>query len=167
VLTARWRQGRADDGSILVMIIGCTVIATVLIVVGIDVSKVFLARRALASAADAAALAGAGGVDTRAVYDGAGLRCGRRLPLAPARATELATGSVAAASRDLRRTFASLDDPRTSVADGTVDVELSGDVAVPFGRVLAWLDPSRPSGEVHVSEVAHARSPVAGGPGCN
>jgi hypothetical protein len=89
------------------------------------------------------------------------------LPLAPARATELATESVSVASRDLRRTFASLDDPRTSVADGTVDVELSGDVAVPFGRVLAWLDPSRSNGEVHLSEVAHARSPVAGGPGCN
>jgi hypothetical protein len=158
------RQRRdADDGSILPLIIGYTAIAAVLIIVGIDVSKVFLARRALASAADAAVLAADHGVNTRAIYDGGRLRCGRALPLDRASAAELAAGSLADERRELRHTFASLADPRTSIDGGTVSVELSGEVAVPFGRVLAWLDSGRSDGKVHVSETSHARSPVAGG----
>lgn len=149
------------------MIIGYTLIATVLVVIGIDVSKVFLARRALGSAADAAALTAAQGVDAHAIYLGAGLRCGQRLPLAPARATALAADSIAAERSDLRRVFADVADPRTAVADGTVTVEVSGEVAVPFGRVLAWLDPSRPTGRVHVTVSSHAVSPVAGEAGCS
>src|SRR4029079_11288369 len=61
-----------DDGSLTLLVIGYTLIAAVLSVVGVDVSKVFLAQRALSSAADAAALAGAQAVDRTAVYiDGA------------------------------------------------------------------------------------------------
>jgi hypothetical protein len=158
----RWKGRGADDGSILPLIIGYTAIAAVLIVVGVDVSKVFLAQRALGSAADAAVLSAANGVDTHAIYDGAALRCGQPLPLDQDRAAALAAGSVDDERRDLGHTFASLADPQTSVDGGTVSVELSGDVAVPFGRVLSWLDPSRPDGLVHVTETSHARSPVAG-----
>lgn len=155
-------RASVDDGSIMVLIIGYTTIAAVLIVVGVDVSKVFLAQRALASAADSAALAAAEGVDTHAVYSGPGLQCGQPLPLDQGRAAALAAGSVAADSPDLGRSFASLADPRTAVDGGTVSVALTGEVAVPFGRVLGWLDPSRSDGLVRVSETSHARSPVAG-----
>jgi uncharacterized membrane protein len=151
---------RDDDGSVMVLIIGYTAIAAVLIVVGIDVSKVFLAQRALASAADAAALAAAQGVDTTAIYAGSGPACGTVLPLAPPRAAELATSSLTDDRADLGRTFASLAQPTTEVADGTVEVTLTGKVAVPFGRVLAWLDPSESSGQVSVTETAHAQSAV-------
>lgn len=157
------RRGRDDDGSVMVLIIGYTAIAAVLITVGIDTSKVFLAQRALASAADSAALAAAQGVNRHAIYDGAGLRCGQPLPLNRQHAADLATESVANDASDLSHTFASLGEPQTSLDGGTVSVELSGEVAVPFGHVLAWLDPSRPDGLVRVSGTSHAQSPIAGG----
>lgn len=153
-----------DDGSIMVLIIGYVAIAAVLMTVGIVVSKVFLAQRTLAAAADSAALAASQGVDKQAVYDGQGPQCGQPLPLDPARAAALAAASVVADRPDLDHTFASVSDPLTSVADGTVSVTLSGRVAVPFGRVLDWLDPSHRNGEVGVSETSHARSPVGGCP---
>jgi hypothetical protein len=153
-----------DDGSITVLIIGYVAIAAVLMTVGVDVSKVFLAQRALAAAADSAALAAAQGVDTQAVYDGPGPTCGQPLPLDPARAAGLAAGSVAADRPDLDRTFVSVSGPRTTVSGGTASVGLTAAVAVPFGRVLGWLDPSHRDGEVGVSETSHARSPVGGCP---
>jgi type II secretory pathway component PulM len=158
-----WR--RADDGSIMVLIIGYTAIAAVLITVGVDVSKVFLAQRALASAADSAALAAAQGVNTQEVYDGAGPQCGQPLPLDRARAAALAAGSVASDREDLDHSFASVADPQTSIDGGTASVRLSGQVSVPFGQVLSWLDPSNSNGEVTVTETSHAQSPVAAG-GC-
>jgi hypothetical protein len=147
----------------MVLIIGYAAIAAILITVGIDTSKVFLAQRALAAAADSAALAAAQGVDRSAIYSGAGLRCGQPLPLDEQHASELAAESVNDDAPDLSHTFVTLAVPQTSLAGGTVSVELSGQVAVPFGRVLAWLDPSRPDGLVQVTETSHARSPVAGG----
>jgi uncharacterized membrane protein len=156
------RQDR-DGGSIMVLVIGYTAIAAVLITVGIDTSKVFLAQRALASVADSAALAAAQGVDVAAIYSGPGLRCGQPLPLSALHAAALAGTSVDQDATALSRTFATLGPPQTSLDGATVTVELSGEVAVPFGKVLGWLDPSRPDGLVRVTETSHARSPVAGG----
>jgi uncharacterized membrane protein len=162
-MLTRRRRATGDEGSIMVLIIGYTAIAAVLITVGIDTSKVFLAQRALASAADSAALAAAQGVDRQAIYAGAGLRCGEPLPLDQQHAADLAAGSVNDDATDLSHTFATVAAPETSLDAGTVSVALSGEVAVPFGRVLGWLDPSRPDGLVQVTETSHARSPVAGG----
>jgi hypothetical protein len=156
----RRKTAAEDDGSVMVLIIGYAAIAAVLMTVGVDVSKVFLAQRALAAAADSASLAAAQGVNTHAVYDGPGLQCDQALPLDPGRSAALAAGSVAADRPDLDQSFASLADPQTSVDGGTVSVTLTGEVAVPFGRVLGWLDPSRPDGLVRVTETSHARSPV-------
>lgn len=155
----------ADEGQITLLVIGYVSIALVLIVAGIDASKVFLAQRALSSAADSAALAAAQGVDTHAVYAGPGIRCGSTLPLDPARAAELVAMALDDATPDLHHTFWQLAAPQTDVAGGDVSVRLAGQVTVPFGRVLGWLDPSYPHGRVPVSETAHATSPVAGG-GC-
>jgi Putative Flp pilus-assembly TadE/G-like len=158
----RARDRCADDGSIMVLIIGYTAIAAVLITVGVDVSKVFLAQRALRSAVDSAALAAAGGIDTAALYRGAGPQCGRTLPLDATEAGALADDSISASDPDLRQTFASLEHPRTQFEAGGVAVTMSGEVAVPFGRVLGWLDGARSDGLVRVSETSHAQSPVTG-----
>lgn len=136
-----------------------------LILIGIDVSKVFLAQRALAAAADDAAVAAAQGVDVRAVYSGAGLTCGTPLPLDPDRAAAAAAQSVDDNAADLRHDLASVDAPQTTVTGGTASVQLKAGVGVPFGRVLHWLDPSRSDGLIHISETSHARSPAAGA-GC-
>ena len=58
-----------DAGQLTLLIIGFTALATLLILVGVDVSKVFLARRALSSAADAAALAAAQSVNVNFNWD--------------------------------------------------------------------------------------------------
>lgn len=156
---------RRDEGAITLLVIGYAAIALLLLVVGIDASKVFLAQRALSAAADSAALAAAQAVDRQAVYAG-GLRCGSRLPLDARRAGVLAATTVEDDRPGLRHDFAAVDPPQTTVLGATVTVQLSGSVGVPFGRVLSWLDPSRPDGRVRVTEASHAQSPVVGASGC-
>ena len=65
-----WQAWRRDDGQLLPLIIGYAVVIALLITVVVDVSTVYLQRRALASAADAAALAAINAVDPAAVVDG-------------------------------------------------------------------------------------------------
>jgi uncharacterized membrane protein len=158
----RLARCRCDGGSIMVLVIGYAAIAMLLMVVGVDVSKVFLAQRALSAATDSAALAAAQGVDRRAIYAG-GLTCGKPLPLDGDRAVSLATAALAAAGGDLDRSFATLADPQISVDNGTASVVVSGEVSVPFGAVLGWLDPAHRDGLVRVSATSYSRSPVAGG----
>ena len=156
----------ADDrGSLSVLIIGYTTLAAVVIVLGVDLSKVFLARRALESAADAAALAGAQGADLSAIYNGGALGCGRSLPLDPARVPGLAERSVVDSSAELRTVFRTVDAPSTAVEGSTVTVTLAGELAVPFGRVWGWLDQAHSGGRVRLRATSHARSPLAG-PAC-
>jgi hypothetical protein len=154
-----------DSGQLTLMIIGFVAIAATLVVVGIDVSKVFLARRALSSAADAAALSAAQGVDKAAIYGGAG-GCGGLLPLDPATAASYAENALDDDADDLRQTFAALDAPETQVQSGTVSVHLAGDVALPFGHVMALLLPGHADGRVHVDVTAHAQSPLSIPGGC-
>jgi hypothetical protein len=164
MLTAARRRG--DEGQLTLLVIGYVAIAAVLVVLGIDASKVFLARRALASAADAAALAAAQGVDRSAIYAGTGGGCGRLLPLDPVRAGALAAQTFGDDADGLRSTFATLDPPSTQVDAGTVTVSLSGDVAVPFGSVLAVLLPGHGDGRVHVAVTSSAQSPETAPGGC-
>jgi uncharacterized membrane protein len=165
VLTNR-RDLHRDDGQLTLLVIAYALVAGVLVVVGIDASKVFLARRALAAAADAAALAGAEGVDTTAVYDGPGLTCGQRLPLSDTRAGRAAADSYVGAAPGLRSTFTSLDAPQVALPRvDTVAVRLSGTVTLPFARLAGLLDPDLDHGRMHLWEAATAQSPVAGA-GC-
>lgn len=71
-IRARWRvlHARGDDGQLLLLILGYTVIAALLVTVVINLSHAFLYRRALLAAADAAALAAANEPDLRSVYEG-------------------------------------------------------------------------------------------------
>lgn len=155
-----------DEGSLTLLVIGYAAIAAVLIVAGIDVSKVFLARRALSSAGDAAALAAAQAVDRAALYSGTAGGCGLLLPLDPGRAELLAGQSISDALTDLRHTFASVMPPETAVDGGTATVHLSGAVAVPFGHVLALLLPGHDDGLVHVDVTSAAQSPLSAPGGC-
>ena len=160
------RRARGDDGQLTLLVIGFVTIAALLIVAGIDALKVFLARRALVSAADAAALNAAQAVDRTAIYSGSAGGCGNLLPLDSTEASQRAADALGEQLAGLRQTFGSLDDPQTQVADGTVRVELSGTIAVPFGRVLALLVPGHPDGRVRISATANAQSPLTAPGGC-
>jgi uncharacterized membrane protein len=64
-----------EEGTILLLTLGCLTIALMLVVVVVDASAVFLARRSLASAADGASVAAAQAVSKPLVYaHGAGAR---------------------------------------------------------------------------------------------
>jgi hypothetical protein len=125
----------------------------------------FLARRALSSVADAAALAAAQAGDRAAIYAGAA-GCGGVLPIDPAGAEQDVDVSLTDDLADLRQTFQVVQPADVAVTGGTVTVHLSGDVKVPFGGVLALLDPGRGDGLVHVSVSAAAESPVTAADGC-
>lgn len=151
-----------EQGSITVLVIGYTAITIALVIAGIDISKVFLAERALSSAADAAAVDAAQGVDTGRIYDGPDLQCGSSLPLDPGRVAAIARESVAQRSPDLTRAFKRLDPPDTTVEGTTVSVAMRGEVQVPFGRLLDWLGIASDGGAVTVRDTARATSPIAG-----
>ncbi|HVY11591.1 MAG TPA: pilus assembly protein TadG-related protein [Mycobacteriales bacterium] len=151
-----------DGGSIMVLVIGYAAIAFVLVAAGIDVSKVFLAQRALSSAADAAAVAAAEGVDTAQIYDGPDLECGKALPLDQSLADSRARYDIATESPDLARAFASLAPPATTVSGATATVSLRGQVRVPFGQLLQWLGIAGSNGTVAVAARASATSPISG-----
>jgi len=155
-----------DEGSLTLLIVGYAGILALLVVVGVDVSKVFLAHRALSSVADEAALAAAQSVDRAAVYAGDGGGCGELLPIDSGSAMQTAAVTVDGDMTDLRHTFAVVAVPETSVTAGTVTVHLSGDVAVPFGRALTLLLPGHGDGRVHVDATATADSPVVAAGGC-
>lgn len=154
-----------DDGQITLLLIGYASIALVLVVVGVDVSAAFLARRALASTADAAALDAAQAVDRTAVYAGAVDGCGAALPIDADAARTRAADVLADDSDDLRGVFRQLDPADVTVEAGTVTVHLSGRAKVPFGRLLSVLVPGHDDGAVEIDVTAHARSPVSAG-GC-
>ena len=159
------RPTAADDGQLTLLIIGFVSIAAVLVIAGVDVSKVFLARRALSSVADAAALAASQSVDRAALYQGSG-SCGELLPLDPDGAREEVQASLADDAPDLQQTFTSIDPPDVAVAADTVTVRLAGDVHVPFGSVLALLHVGGADGSVHVGVASSAQSPVSAPGGC-
>lgn len=74
---------RDDEGTVLLLTLGLVMVALMLVVVVVDASAVFLARRSLAADADGASLAAAQSVSGPEVYaNGAGAR----LPLAAVQA---------------------------------------------------------------------------------
>lgn len=159
------RPGRYDDGQLTVLVIGYAFIAAVLVVAGVDVSKVFLARRALASVADAAALAAAQSVDRTALYLGQG-SCGDLLPLDADAARQEVAASLDDDLADLHQTYEALQAPDVEITADTVTVRMSGDVHVPFGSVLSLLHVGATDGAVRVGVAASAQSPVSAPGGC-
>lgn len=122
-----------DEGSVLLLTMGFVSIGLALMVVVIDVSSVFLARRSLVSACDGAALAGAQALDADRLY-----RQGAHgtIPVGP--------GEVDRAVRDfVTSTYPDADFPGQrfeNTTDGaTVRVTGSRQVVLPFARYLRVL----------------------------
>jgi hypothetical protein len=122
-------RGGRDDGSILVLSLGFIVVCILALAVVVDASTVFLARRALQSQADAAALAGAQAIDLGAYYaDGAA----SRIRLDPA-------GIRAAVERHVRRDQGDGRLTAVSLREDVVLVSMTDRVRPPFS---GWLTPS-------------------------
>lgn len=140
------RLRRGDDGTVLVLVLGFTMVLVLMVGVVVNVSAAVLARRAVASAADGAAVAAAQALDTEQLY--ANGLAGERLPLSPAGAQQRVAAygaQVAATQPGLRLTV--------TVAGGTASVLAVREVRLPFSRLLG-LQPLR------VEAVARARSPL-------
>jgi hypothetical protein len=165
LLTERSRVSRRDGGALTLLIIGFVLVAGALVAASVDASKLFLARRALSSAADAAALAAAQAVDRAAVYGPGGGGCDRLLPLDPDRAARAVAATLDDAP-DLRRVFVTVDDPQTTVAGRTVSVRLAADVALPLARVVGLVATGVRAGQVHIAVTAHAQAPLVVPGGC-
>ena len=63
---------RAESGQVTVLVLGMALVCFAIAGLAVDGTRVFLARRTLQNAADAAATAGAGELDTRAYYRSGG-----------------------------------------------------------------------------------------------
>ncbi|MQA79169.1 MAG: hypothetical protein GEV10_11960 [Streptosporangiales bacterium] len=128
----RRRAGPRESGQTLVLTLGYAVIALLLITVVVNLSRVFLAQRALDAAADEAAIAAVQAVREGAYYDDG---AGRLLPLTEDGADRAATAHLEAsgATRSCER-FA-LDE--VTVDDGAVTVAVSCRVSIPFANVVS------------------------------
>jgi Flp pilus assembly protein TadG len=151
-LTQRLGRVRAsgDDGQLLLLVLAYTVIAGLLVTVVVDVSQVFLYRRSLLAAADAAALSAANAPDLGRVYTG----IGDDLPLSRRGATAAVNQYAADAALDDR--FAGFD-VRSVGTDGVrVTVTFSAAAQLPFVGVVT----GRFTGGYPVTATATARSPL-------
>lgn len=154
-MSPRWvaRTGRGDReaGQTLLLVLGYVVLAALLVTLVTDASRVFLAERALAAAADGAAVAAASGVDEPGVYAGSGAGV---LPLS-------AEGGRARVARYVSRAELPARFPGFAVTgvatDGqTATVGLAARVPLPFtGRFLAAWSAGYP-----ISATASARAPL-------
>ena len=139
---------RDDQGTILFLTIGLSVVLMLLVAVVIDVSKVVLAKRALAASADGAAVAAAQQADRRSIVEN-GL--GERIPLDPAGVADV----VEQYEDEARGEQPGLDlagdvDPNDP---GTAVVQARRKVSLPF---VGWLG----VGQVDLRATARAQSPV-------
>jgi uncharacterized membrane protein len=115
---------RDEGGTILLLTLGCVAIALMLVVVVVDASAVFLARRSLASEADGASLAAAQAVSKPLVYTRG---AGAHLPLAEVEA------AVANYAGDAAAFQATLE---PDAAGDTVVVTGHRAVTLPFAGML-------------------------------
>ena len=140
----RARRPRGDQGTVLVLVLGFHAVLVLLVGVVVDVSSVVLAKRAVAGAADGAAVSAAQALDVQALYAG-GLGGHVPLDLAGARSR------VAAYEAQVR-----VDQPGLSLGlrleGGTAVVTATRTVGLPFRLPGA--------GPVRVRAVARARAPV-------
>lgn len=144
---------RGDAGTVLVLTLGFAVVALLLVAVVVDASKLFLTRRALAGAADAAALAGAQGLDVAAVYAG---RAGDgQAPLDPAAVGTAVDSYLRAAG--VGATFTDLRVEAVTSDGATVTVTLSARAVLPLYSTVT----AAPDG-VPIIVTARARSAVLG-----
>jgi Flp pilus assembly protein TadG len=132
--------GSSQRGTVTLWLLGLTVALMTLAGLAVDLGRSFSTRRALASAADAAALAGAGAID-ETVYRESGL-----VVLDPVEARRRAEASLA---HQLDRE--ALQSARVTADRTTVRVDVDGVVEPSLLRLL----PLRDALTVHVGAIAH------------
>jgi Flp pilus assembly protein TadG len=137
---------RDDQGTVLLLTVGLSVVLMALVGVVVDVSAAALAKRSLAAAADGAAVAAAQQANRRAVRDG---RLGDTLLLSGVRVRQ----TVATYAARARTTQAGLQ-MSARVEGGTeAVVTATRTVRLPFTGFLR-------AGSVRLHAVARARSPI-------
>jgi Flp pilus assembly protein TadG len=137
---------RAEHGTVSIFVLGLCLMLFALGGISLDLWRAFSARRALASAADAAALAGAAAIDDGAYRDRGVVR------LVPAAAEERARTSLA---RQLDR--ASLRTARILADEHSVSVTLAGSLELTLARLL--VTGGDLSIEVHATSMPVLRGP--------
>lgn len=144
------RRTRDDEGTILFLTIGLSVVLLLLVAVVVDVSAVILAKRGVSSAADGAALAAAQRPD-RAAIESREDALSHRLPLDGGLVDDVVATYQAAADSTLPglRLYGRVE----GANDDEAVVDAYRTVALPF---VGWLG----VGKVQVHAVARARSPV-------
>lgn len=120
-----------DDGSIMVLAIGMTVVVAAMLTVAVNIAAVWEQRTALNSLADGAALAGAQAVDRDAVFT-QGL--GAQLVLDPPQARRRVRAYVARAAGASGLGDVTVE--RIVVERTAVVVTLRADARAPFGYFL-------------------------------
>jgi hypothetical protein len=147
------RPAGNDEGTILLLTVGLSVVLLLLVVVVVDVSVVVLARRGVASAADGAAVAAAQQADATVLDDpDRNDLLTSRLPLDP----ELVAQVVARYQDDAaasQRSLTLVPSVEGSASSEAV-VQAERTVRLPF---LSWFGIT----EVEVRATGRARSPVA------
>lgn len=144
----RWAD-ECDEGSVLLLVIGLVPVLFLLVAVCVDVSTLFIHRRALSSTADAAALAAAQSADLERFYRG---EATASLPIDCAAARRRVEAMLAPERMDVRAGGAQLESIECDRT--TVSVQLRSSAELPFARV-AGVAPA-----VVVRGRAAARSPL-------
>ncbi len=123
----RGQKGDSDAGSILVLTLGFIIICVLAVAVVVDASSVFIQRRGLQGAVDAAALAGAQAIDIDTYYQRGATQ---GLVLNPAAVQRAVAGHV--------RTASGIRLESVTLAGDTVVVRATTRVRPPFS---GWLTP--------------------------
>lgn len=151
------RTDEAESGQISLLSLGFALVAIMLIIVGVDITAVQLARTQLWDAADGAALDAADSLSEQTVYAG-GL--GVRLPLDTARVAGAASAYLSVDRRPRLVDSWSLGGATGSPDGETAVVQLVGHVELPMlGQVVSAF-----SGGVTVTVTSRARSTVLDAP---
>jgi hypothetical protein len=122
---------RRDDGQLVLLVLAYALIVALLVTAVVNLSKAYLYRRALLSAADGAALAAANQPDLHSVYAGTG----SSLPLSRTGATTAVRRYVRQA--DLAERFDGFRIVDVSTDGETVAVTFGAVVAMPFANTLS------------------------------
>jgi len=149
-----------DSGTVMLLVIGLVAIAVSLIAVVTDVSSLWLTRRSLGDAADAAAIAAAQAVDLDAVYGGTTKTARDGVAVLPLDRTQVRT-RVMRYVRDakLASSFSHFQVMSVRTDGDSVVVVLKARARPPFMSMLSDFASSdgAPSDGVDISVEAHAR----------
>jgi len=153
VVAARHTSGRGEEGRILILVAGLFALLGLLIIGGVDVTSVQLARMHVLDAADAAAVHAADAVDKGSIYRGG---VGRTVALSNASVQQAAAESLRSQSQPAHVAAWGLA-PSTGTPDGrTAVVRVTADVQPPLlGGLLSFI-----GADVSVTVESHARADI-------